>query len=55
MSLRTREVSTHNQSTPCSSTTNFNDYFLEMIKTIIKEEIENHEEKFGQMISNYKI
>ena len=55
MSLRTREVSTHNQSTSCSSTTNFNDYFLEMIKTIIKEEIENHEEKVGQMISNYKI
>ena len=47
MSLRNREVSRHVQSTPHSSTTNFNDEeFLE----IVKEEIENREEKFGKII-----
>ena len=51
MSLRNREVSTHDQSTPPSSTTNFNDEeFLEMIRRIVKEEIENHEEKIGKII-----
>ena len=51
MSLRNREVSTHVQSTPHSSTTNFNDEeFLEMIRKIVKEEIENREEKFGKII-----
>ena len=51
MSLRNREVSRHVQSTPHSSTTNFNDEeFLEMIRKIVKEEIENREEKFGKII-----
>ena len=51
MSLRTRQVSTHDQSTPCSSATNFNDEeFLEMIREIVKEEIKNHEEKVGKII-----
>ena len=51
MSLRTRQVSTHDQSTPCSSATNFNDEeFLEMIRKIVKEEIKNHEEKVGEII-----
>ena len=37
MSLRTRQVSTHDKSTPCSSATNFNDEeFLEMIRKIAK-------------------
>ena len=51
MSLRTRQVSTHDQSTPCSSATNFNDEeFLEMIREIVKEEIKNHEEEVGEII-----
>ena len=51
MSLRTRQVSTHDHSTPCSSATNFNDEkFLEMIRKIVKEEIKNHEEKVGKII-----
>ena len=51
MSLRTRQVSTHDQSTPCSSATNFNnEEFLEMIRKIVKEEIKNYEEKVGEII-----
>ena len=51
MSLRTRQVLTHDQSTPCSSATNFNnEEFLEMIRKIVKEEIKNHEEKVGEII-----
>ena len=51
ISLRTRQVSTHDQSTPCSSATNFNDEeFLQMIRKIVKEEIKNHEEKVGEII-----
>ena len=51
MSLRNREVSTHDQSTPRFSTTNLNDEdFLEMIKKIVKEEIENHEEKVARLL-----
>ena len=51
MSLGTRQVSTHDQSTPCSSATNLNDEeFLEMIRKIVKEEIKNHEEKVDEII-----
>ena len=51
MPLTNVEVSTHNQSTPRSSTTKFNDEeFLEMIRKIVKEEIENHEENVGEII-----
>ena len=51
MSLRTRQVSTHDQSTHCSSATNFNDGEVsEMIRKIVKEEIKNHEEKVGEII-----
>ena len=53
MSLRTRVVSTHGQSTPRSSTINFNNEdFLEMIRKIVKEEIENHEENVGEIIKS---
>ena len=53
MSLRTRVVSTHDQSTPRSSTINFNNEdFLEMIRKIVKEEIENHEENVGEIIKS---
>ena len=51
MSLRTRQVSTHDQSTPCSSAESLiNEEFLEMIRKIVKEEIKNHEEKVGEII-----
>ena len=51
MSLRTRQISTQDQSTACSSATNFNDdQFLEMIRKIVKEEIKNHEEEVGEII-----
>ena len=51
MSLRTRQVSMHDQSTPCFSATNFNDEeFLEMIRKIVKEGSKNHEEKVGEII-----
>ena len=47
MSLRTRQ---HDQSTPCSSATNFNnEELLDMIRKIVKEEIKNHEEKVGEI------
>ena len=53
MSLKTRVVSTHDQSTPRSSTINFNNEdFLEMIRKIVKEEIENHEENVGEIIKS---
>ena len=51
MSLRTIQVSTHDQNTPCSLATNFNvEEFLEMIRKIFKEEIKNHGEKVGEII-----
>ena len=51
MSIRTREVSKDNQSTPHSSATNFNDEeFLEIIRKMVKEEVENHEQKVGDII-----
>ena len=50
MSLRTRKVSTHDQGKLRSSKTNFNnEEFLEMIRKIVKEEVENHEEKVGEI------
>ena len=50
MSLRTRKVSTHDQGKLRSSTTNFNnEEFLEMIRKIVKEEVENPEEKVGEI------
>ena len=62
MSLRNREVWTHDQSTPRFPTTNLNDEeFLEMTKKIVKEEIENHEEKVDEIIkvqlenTNYRL
>ena len=47
ISLWTKEVSTHDQ----SFNNKFNDEkFLEMIRKIVKEEIEKHEEKIGEII-----
>ena len=47
ISLWTKEVSAHDQ----SFNNKFNDEkFLEMIRKIVKEEIEKHEEKIGEII-----
>ena len=52
MSLRNRQVSIQeDNTTPRSSSTNDKDEeFLETLRKIIKEEIENHENKVGKII-----
>ena len=55
MSLRNRHVLIQeDNTTPWSSSTNDKDEeFLETIRKILKEEIQNHEEKNGEIIKTH--